>query len=105
MRALKKNLTALAKDCLTSLYFFDEARFGTHSKLGHGWFQKGVRTQVKVKLGFENFYVYSAVSPISGEDFTLTAPKVNTDCMNIFLVEMSKYLGEKHATIVMDCAG
>ena len=101
----KKNLSEVAKDCLAGLYFFYEARHGTHSKLGHGWLKKGVRTQVKVKLGFENFYVYSAVSPISGEDFTLTAPKVNTDFMNVFLAEMSKHLGEKHAIIVMDCAG
>ncbi len=37
------------------LFFFDESRFGTHSKVGHGWFKKGSRTQVKVKLGREIF--------------------------------------------------
>lgn len=42
------------------LFFFDESRFGTHSKIGHGWFKKGIRTQVKVKLGRQNFYLYSA---------------------------------------------
>ena len=52
-----------------NIFFFDESRFGTHSKLGHGWFLKGLRTGVKVKLGFKNFYVYSAVDMRSGEDF------------------------------------
>jgi len=87
------------------LFFFDESRFGTHSKLGHGWFPKGERTQVPVKLGFKNFYLYSAVNPLNGKDFTLIVPNVNTDCMNIFLEQMSRYLGERKAIVVMDCAG
>jgi transposase len=87
------------------LYFFDESRFGTHSKLGYGWFRKGSRTQVKAKMGFQNFYVYSAVNPITGDDFTLMMPNVNTVCLNIFLAEMSKQIGEQKAIIVMDCAG
>jgi transposase len=58
----KKNLAEIRKNNPHKrLFFFDEARFGTHLKIGHGWFQKGIRTTVKIKLGFENFYVYSAV--------------------------------------------
>jgi transposase len=88
-----------------ALYFFDESRFGTHSKLGHGWFKKGSRTSVPIKLGFDNFYVYSAINPMSGEDFTLIAPNVNTIYMNVFLAELSKYLADTNAIVVMDCAG
>ncbi|OAM02586.1 MAG: hypothetical protein TV42_05890 [Wolbachia endosymbiont of Dactylopius coccus] len=86
------------------LFFFDESRFGTHSKTGHGWFKKGVRTKVKVKLGRENFYLYSAVNPRNGESSSLFAPNVNTDCMNIFLEQMSQYLGTREAFLIMDCA-
>jgi transposase len=87
------------------LYFFDESRFGTHSKLGHGWFAKGSRTAVKVKLGFQNFYLYSAVNPLNGEDLTLMLPKVNTEWMNIFLAQLSLQIGRKHAIVVIDGAG
>lgn len=87
------------------IYFFDESRFGTHSKIGRGWFIKGLRTNVLVKLGFQNFYVYSAVDPNKGNDFTLIMPSVNTTCMNLFLKEMSENLGGKKALCVMDCAG
>ena len=59
---------------------------------------------MKVKLGFQNFYLYSAVSPQNGEDFTMILPLVNTVCMNIFLQQMSQHLGSKKALIVMDCA-
>lgn len=86
------------------LFFFDESRFGTHSKIGHGWFKKGIRTQVKVKLGRQNFYLYSAVNSRIGDSFSLLAPNVNTDCMNIFLEQMSQYLGTREAFLIMDCA-
>jgi hypothetical protein len=37
----KKNLV-IEKSKL--LFFFDESRFGTHSKAGHGWFKKRTST-------------------------------------------------------------
>ena len=87
------------------LFFMDEARFGTHSKLGHGWFTTGQRSRVDMKLGFKNFYVYSSVEPKTGEVFSLIQPKVNTVLMNLYLTEMSKqYEGEK-IILIMDGAG
>ena len=106
MSNLKKNLKeAMEHNPNKVVYFFDDSRFGTHSKLGHGWFPRGIRTAVPVKLGFQNFYVYSAVNVIAGDDFSLIIPRVNTIYMNVFLDEMSKYLGEAQAILVMDCAG
>jgi len=60
---------------------------------------------VKVKLGFKNFYLYSAINPKTGEDFTLLLPKVNTDCMNVFLEEMVKKEQDKSIIMIMDGAG
>jgi hypothetical protein len=74
------------------LRFFDESRFGTHSKIGHGWFKTGTRTPVKVKLGYKNFYLYSIANPTTGEEFTLLLPNVNIKYMNIFLSEFSKFI-------------
>lgn len=86
------------------VFFFDESRFGTHSKLGHGWFKKGVRTHVKINMGFKNFYVYSAVSSISGSHFHLTMPYVNTECMNIYLSRLAMSLKGKPCLFIMDGA-
>ena len=83
----------------------DEARFGTHSKQGHGWFLTGRRSRVAVKLGFKNFYVYSSVEPKTGEVFSLILPKVNTELMNIYLQKMSTYYKGEQITLVMDGAG
>jgi hypothetical protein len=40
---------------------------------------------------------------MSGKDFSLIVPKVNTPLMNVFLEEVSKDLGSKEAIVVMDC--
>jgi transposase len=102
----KKNLASqieFLKD--RRIFFMDEARFGTHSKIGHGWFPTGSRSRIKIKLGFKNFYIYAAVEPSSGEVFSLMLPKVNTELMNLFLEKMAeRYQGEKIA-LVMDGAG
>lgn len=81
--------------------FFDEARFGTKSQLGFSWFPKGIRTAVDIKLGFESFYLYSAVESTTGYEFTLLFPSVNTNCMNVFLEELSKNITED-MIIIMD---
>ncbi len=69
--------------------FFEESRFGTHSKIRYGWFERGTRPQVRMKIGYQNFYVYSAVSSRDGRHFRVILPKVNTDHMNVFLSELS----------------
>jgi hypothetical protein len=105
MKSLKKNLKAKIKNNpQTEIMFFDESRFGTHSKIGHGWFNKGSRTQVKFNMGFKNFYVYSAVNSNSGDDFSLIMPYVNTQCMNIFLNNLSSQLFDKQCLLIMDGA-
>jgi len=86
------------------LYFFDESRFGTHSKQGLGWFKKGTRTAIRSKLGYKSFYVYSATSHISGRDFTLILPSVNKEAMQVYIAEFAKSITGK-AIIVMDQAG
>ena len=103
MRALKKNITSeIAKD--EDVWFFDESRFGTHSNVGHAWYPTGTRTAIDIKLGYENFYLYSAVNPRTGEEFTLILPKVNTLCMNIFLEQFSKAYQNKKIALIMDGA-
>lgn len=60
-----------------------------------------------MKLGFKNFYLYSSLNPDSGKHHTLLLPYVNTDCMNIYLEELSKDIKtrNKEAVVIMDGAG
>jgi transposase len=86
-------------------FFFDESRFGTHSKIGHAWLETGKRTPMPVKLGFKNYYLYSAVELGTGEHFTLEISHVNTLCLSVFLEEFSKGYPDDKILLVMDGAG
>ena len=106
MSRLKKNLAELLKkEPDWEPFFFDESRFGTHSKRGYGWFPKGTRPRIATKLGFQNFYLYAAVSPVSGECHSLILPFVNGTCMNSYLHDLSQTLGTRKVLLIMDGAG
>lgn len=106
---LKKTLKTLEnelsgqEDCV--LLYFDESRFGTHSKIGRSWRIKGKRSPVKVKLGYDNFYLYSSVEPKTGEHFTLIMPHCDTDCFNVYLQHLAQHYQGKQIYIIMDQAG
>jgi transposase len=95
----------LKKKDYADILFFDEARFGNHTKIGYGWFRKGERTPVKMKIGYKAFYVYGAVSAKTGSNFSASFPAVNTECMNVFLKILSENYGDQKIAIIMDGAG
>ncbi|WP_273497437.1 transposase [Peptoniphilus rhinitidis] len=49
-------------------------------------------------------YAYGAVEPIIGENFFLIMPYCNTDCMNVFLKEISKAYKDDMILLVCDGA-
>ena len=87
------------------VWFFDESRFGTHSKVGHAWYPKGQRSSVPIKLGYKNFYLYTAVCPKTGEEISLILPKVNHTCMLLFLNYFAKQTKGRRIVLIMDGAG
>jgi transposase len=91
----------------TDIFFFDEGRFGLKSTLHRVWAKKGkqAKLEVKVKQGYKNTYIYSAISPKTGDSFSYILPFVNTEIMNIYLREFSKEYRNKTIIMVMDQAG
>ena len=87
------------------IFFFDEGRFGLRATVMRVWAEKGKRLEVKVKQGYESFYCYSAVSPVSGEKFSLFLPEVNTEMMNLYLEKLSKEYFDSNLLVIMDRAG
>jgi putative transposase len=70
--------------------FQDEAGFGRINKPKICWSPKGLRPVVPCQHIREYRYAYGAVEPQTGESFFLVLPYANTDCMNMFLAELSK---------------
>ena len=73
--------------------------------LGRCWTRKETRPYSVVKPGYKNFYLYSSVSPHTGESFTLFLPWVDTEIMNIYLEELSLAYPDQELMVIMDQAG
>ena len=85
------------------MMFQDEAGFGRINKPKYCWCAKGIRPNVPCHHIREYRYVYGAVEPLTGESCFLVMPYCNTDCMNVFLDELSRqYLDD---IILLCCDG
>ncbi len=63
---------------------------------------KGVKPVGTVQYGFENFYVYGAIEPTTGESFFLELPQLNSAMFQIFLNEFAHCYQESLNIILMD---
>ena len=86
--------------------FFDEGRFGLKPTLGKSWAKHGSITPlVPVQPGYRNLYLYSAVDSLSGNNFTLLLPWVNTEIMNFYLEQLALAYPDETLWVIMDQAG
>ena len=84
--------------------FQDEAGFGRINKPKYCWCASGTRPVVPCLHIREYRYVYGAVSPLDGESFFLIAPNCNSECMNVFLRELSKEFPNDYILLALDNA-
>lgn len=84
--------------------FQDEAGFGRINKPKYCWCKKGIRPAVPCHYIREYRYAYGAVEPKTGDGFFLVMPYCNTDCMNLFLQELSKEYANDFIVLVCDGA-
>lgn len=68
--------------------------------------RKGERPKAEVSIKYEWFWLYAAVHPASGRVFWLILPRLDTECVEIFLEEFAKeFAGEaKRIVLVWDGA-
>jgi putative transposase len=86
------------------LMFQDEAGFGRINKPKRCWCGDNIRPTVPCHRVREYVYAYGAVSPIDGDMVSLVLPQCNTDCMNIFLTEVSNQYPNDYILMVADNA-
>lgn len=85
--------------------FQDEARFGRISDIRRCWAPKPLRPVCRAMLTHEYTYAYGAVDVCTGELDSLILPHVNTQCMQLFLNEVSARHPDEHIVMVIDGAG
>ena len=85
--------------------FQDEARFGRIADIRRCWAPKPLRPLCQAMLTHQYTYAYSAVDVCTGETDSLILPHVNTQCMQLFLNEVSARHPDEHIVMVIDGAG
>jgi hypothetical protein len=86
------------------LFFQDESRFGRISQALACWAPIGNRPTTPSQIIREYTYAYTAACPKDGETVSLILPDMSTDCLNIFLEELSMRYSTSHLGLVVDGA-
>jgi transposase len=98
-----KAVTKIATKPL-KLFFQDESRFGRISQTIRCWSPIGQRPVVPSQIVREYMYAYGAVCPQDGSFTSLILPDMRTECLNIFLAELSSRHPDHHLLVVLDGA-
>jgi transposase len=80
----------------------DESRFGLLPIQRRRLTLTGVKPLGAVQYRFENFYVYGAVEPTTGESFFLELPYLDSTNFQLFLDEFSRVYQETLNIVLMD---
>lgn len=80
-------------------------RYGLISNFRRSWSKIGERTVIDSQQSFDNRYLFSAVSPLSGESFHLSGiDGFDTAAAHVFLLELKKQHPDKMVIVVWDNA-
>lgn len=87
------------------LFFADEMRYGLISNFRRSWSRVGARTIIDSQQSFDNRYLFSAVSPLSGDSFHLTSIEgFDSAAAHSFLRELKKKHYDTLTIVVWDNA-
>lgn len=79
-------------------------RYGLMTNIRRSWSLIGMRAILPQQQEYSNSYLYSAISPLTGEGFHLFLPEMTSDIMKIFLEELKKQHPDKEVVVVWDNA-
>ena len=80
-------------------------RYGLISNFRRSWSKVGERTVIDSQQSFDNRYLFSAVSPLSGNSFHLTGiDGFDSEATHTFLLELKKEHPDKTVIVVWDNA-
>jgi putative transposase len=87
------------------VFYQDEGRFGRISNEVACWVEKNEVPNIPKQMVREYVYAFSALSPQTGECYSIISPHCNTEAMSIFLNELSKKYSDYRIIMILDKAG
>lgn len=86
--------------------FQDAARIGNKGRVCHRWWLRGQRPPGICDRRYQWAYIFSAVRPATGDDFTRVLTEVSTRATRLFFDAFAETLADDvHAVDVLDGAG
>lgn len=80
-------------------------RYGLISNFRRSWSKAGERTIIDSQQSFENRYLFSAISPLSGKSFHLSGiDGFDSEAAHVFLLELKKQHPDRLVILVWDNA-
>lgn len=80
-------------------------RYGLISNFRRSWSRVGERTIIDSQQSFDNRYLFSAVSPLSGNSFHLSGiDGFDSEAAHVFLLELKKQHPDQFVIVVWDRA-
>lgn len=86
------------------LFFEDEARFGRSNNLSRCWSEIGARAIVCKQIVRQYTYAYASVCPETGESHSLVISGSDTEIMNYYLEDLSKFYSHYRIILCVDNA-
>jgi len=86
------------------VFFEDEARFGRISREMACWVKRSIIPSVAKQMIREYIYAYSALSPQTGDCYSIISPFCNTEAMNEFLQQLSDQYKHYRIILILDKA-
>ena len=106
MSNLKTTLSFIASslpfDGDIKVFSQDESRFGLLPVQRRIITLKGIKPILHVQHEFENYYLYGAVEPLTGDHFFLELPVLDTACFQVFLDEFSQAYNDSFNILILD---
>lgn len=87
------------------VFFEDEARFGRISREMYCWVPKGYIPSVARQMVREYLYAFSAISPQTGDCYSIITPRCDTAAMSSFLSLFAKKYDDYRIVLILDKAG
>ncbi len=84
--------------------FQDEARFGRVQDPKRCWAPKKTRPLIKAQTIRQYIYAYGAINPVDGTFVSLSLPRSDAYCMNLFLEEVAGVYPDALVAIFLDQA-
>jgi DDE superfamily endonuclease len=86
------------------VFCHDESRLGLHLPVRRCLTGYGVKPVQVVEPLYESYWLYAAVEPTTGDAFWWELPRLDADCFNIFLDQLSHRYAESLNILLLDQA-